>query len=64
MRFLVDRLPLGEVFFRVQRLCSVKAILPMHHTRLDHNIPLSEGQESQAKELANMEVFFLCNKTN
>jgi len=54
----VNRVPLGKVYFRVQRICSVKAIQPMHHTHLDHNILLSEGQEGQAWEPAKMAVFF------
>jgi len=56
-RFVVDRVPLEQVSFRVRMLYSVKAIQPMHHTLLHHNILLSEGQEGQAWEPVNIAVF-------
>jgi hypothetical protein len=63
MGFVVDRVPVGQVSFRVHRLCSVKVILPMQHTHIDHNILLSEGQEGQAWEPVNREVFFAISKS-
>jgi hypothetical protein len=63
MRFVVDRMPLGQVSSRIHMLYSVKAIQPMHHTLLHHNILLSEGQEGQAWEPANIAVFFGLSKS-
>jgi len=63
MGFVVNRVPLGKVYFRVQRLCSLKAIQPMHHTHLDHNIILSEGQEGHAWEPTKLAVFFEISKS-
>lgn len=54
----------GKSIFQSSEARSVKAIQPMHHTHLDHNILLSEGEGAQTWEPAKIAVFFGISKRN